>query len=424
MDPSLPTPVIDVADALSRLSHQFPKALVDDVTGFEPGTRLSAVKQVSVNEDYFQGHFPSMPVMPGVLLVESLSHAAGILLLHDGEGLVNARVQLRTVRQTKFRRQVGPGDRLVLDVRVARRRGPLALVYGTASVNGAVAAETTLHLAVVASAAVIHPTAVVHPGAVIGEGTTVGAHATIGPHVRVGRNCRVGVSCVIDGWTDIGDDNVLYPMGSFGMSPQDLKFKGEATRLVIGRGNTFREFVTIHRGTKGGGGVTRIGDRNYFMAYSHVAHDCEVGNDVLFAQAGTLGGHVIVEDCATIGAYSGLHQFCRVGRHAFIGGYSVCTKDVLPFSKTVGNRARIFGPNTLGLVRRGFATETTRKIRQAYRYLLVSKLNTTRALERIERDAAIDCPEVRELVTFIRSSKRGVILKRGARRGADSSADD
>lgn len=424
MDAILTNPAVDVPDVLSRVSHHFPTALIDEVTGLEPGRRLTAIKNVSVSEDYFQGHFPAVPVMPGVLLIEMLVHAAGILLLHDGADVRQARVHLRTVSHAKFRRPVGPGDRLILDVRVRRRRGQMALVEGSASADGQVAAEARLHLAVIASAASVHPSAVVHPGAVLGAGTVVGPHASIGANVRIGRNCRVGASCVIDGWTDIGDDNIFYPMGSFGLIPQDLKFKGEATRLSIGAGNTFREFVTIHRGTKGGGGVTRIGDRNYLMAYSHVAHDCVIGNDVLFAQAGTLGGHVLVDDFATVGAYSGLHQFCRVGRHAFIGGYSVCTKDVLPFSKTVGNRAVIFGPNTLGLIRRGISTETTRKIRQAYRYLLVSKLNTTQALERIESDGSIDCPEVRELVEFIRTSKRGVILKKGTRRGSASPVDE
>ncbi|MEW5980933.1 MAG: acyl-ACP--UDP-N-acetylglucosamine O-acyltransferase [Acidobacteriota bacterium] len=424
MDVTPPAPAVDLPDILGRLCQHFPTPLVDAITGLDPGRRLTAVKNVSASEDYFSGHFPGVPVMPGVLLMEALTHAAGILLLHDGEGVRNARVRLRTVRQAKFRRQVGPGDRLVLDVEMRKRRGPIVRVQGTASVDGQVAAEAELRLAVAASAASVHPTAVVHPGAVIGEGTVVGPYASIGAHVRIGRNCRIGASCVVDGWTDIGDDNTLYPMGSFGLNPQDLKFRGEATRLVIGRGNTFREFVTIHRGTKGGGGVTRIGDRNYLMAYSHVAHDCVIGNEVLFAQAGTLGGHVLVDDFATVGAFSGVHQFCRVGRHAFIGGYSVCTKDVPPFSKTVGNRAANFGPNTIGLIRRGLSAETTRKIRQAYRYLLVSKLNTTRALERIEGDAAIGCPEVRELVEFIRTSKRGVILKRGTRRGAESSVDE
>ena len=187
---------------------------------------------------------------------------------------------------------------------------------------------------------------------------------------------------VIDGWTEIGDDTHIFPMASIGLAPQDLKYKGERTRLTIGRGNTFREFVTINRGTQGGGGHTSIGDGNLFMAYVHVAHDCHIGNSIIFANGATLGGHVTVEDYATISAYSGVHQFCRVGRHAYVGGYSVVTKDALPFGKSVGNRARIYGLNSIGLARRGFTPDTISQLKRAYRYLLTSKLNTTRALVR------------------------------------------
>src|SRR5262249_60557495 len=190
---------------------------------------------------------------------------------------------------------------------------------------------------------------------------------------------------VVDGWTDIGEDSEVYPFASIGLVPQDLKFRGEETRLVIGRRNIFREFVTIHRGTRGGGGMTTIGDRNVFMAYVHVAHDCHVGNDTIFGNMATLGGHVTVEDFANISAGSGVHQFCRAGSHAFIGGSSVITKDALPYARTVGSRpARIFGINTVGLQRRGFTPETITKLKRTFRYLLQSKLNTTSALKQIE----------------------------------------
>jgi UDP-N-acetylglucosamine acyltransferase len=206
--------------------------------------------------------------------------------------------------------------------------------------------------------------------------------------------------------------------------PQDQKFKGERTELTIGRRNIFREFVTIHRGTQGGGGVTRIGDRNLFMAYAHVAHDSQLGHDIICGHMATLGGHVAVEDFANIGAGSGVHQFCRVGRYAFIGGYSVVTKDALPFARTVGNRARIYGLNTIGLLRRGFSTDTVAKLKRAYRYLLQSKLNTSQAVAQIEQDATLTCPEVTYLVAFIRSSQRGALLRRPTRRTDDAVADD
>ena len=185
----------------------------------------------------------------------------------------------------------------------------------------------------------------------------------------------------------------------------------------------FREFVTVHRGTEGGGGLTQVGDRNVFMAYAHVAHDCHVGHETIFGNGATLGGHVHVEDFATISAFSGVHQFCRVGRHAFIGGYSVVTKDALPYGKTVGNRARIYGLNTIGLVRRGFSVAVVRQIRQAYRILLQSKMNTSQALQHIEQDPDLQVPEVQLLVSFIRTSVRGVTLRRGGKRADDASDD-
>jgi UDP-N-acetylglucosamine acyltransferase len=204
-----------------------------------------------------------------------------------------------------------------------------------------------------------------------------------------------------------------------------LKYHGEPTRLRIGRGNTFREFVTINRGTEGGGGETTIGDGNLFMAYVHVAHDCHIGSSTIFGPHATLGGHVTVDDFANISAGSAVHQFCRVGPYAFIGGYSVVTKDALPYGRTIGSRpARVFGVNSIGLSRRGFTSATIGQLKQAYRYLLQSKLNTTRALSQIEHDEALSSPEVRLLVEFIRTSARGVILRRPTRRAEELVADE
>jgi UDP-N-acetylglucosamine acyltransferase len=322
------------------------------------------------------------------------------------------------VDDAKFRRQVVPGDRLELSVTMGRRRGSVARMAAVASVGGQTVAEMDLVIALDAVAGpVIHPTAIVHRGARLGEGTVVGPYATIGEHVVIGRNCQVGASAVVDGWTEIGDDNVIAPMASIGLAPQDLKYRGEPTRLVVGDHNVFREFVTIHRGTAGGGGVTSIGDRNLFMAYAHVAHDCHVGSQTIFGNAATLGGHVTVEDFATISAYSGVHQFCRVGQHAFVGGYTVVTRDALPYAKTVGNRARIYGVNAIGLARRGFSPELIEQLRRAYRHLV--QHNTSRALELIERDPTLAAPEVAYLVNFISTAHRGVILRRPSRRLED-----
>src|SRR5687768_18143959 len=362
--------------------------------------------------------------MPGVLMIEALTQVAAVLLLDRADAPPTARVWLRGVDNAKFRRQVVPGDRLRLEVQLGRIRTRLAKAKATAFVDDQPVAEADLLLAVDPGAAYVDPTAIVHAAARVGAGTTIGPHCTIGPEVVIGARCRIGASVVIDGWTKIGDDTSIFPMGSIGLAPQDLKYKGERTRLTIGRANTFREFVTINRGTMGGGGHTSIGDGNLFMAYVHVAHDCHIGDATIFGNGATLGGHVTVEDFATISAYSGVHQFCRVGRHAYIGGYSVVTKDALPIGKSVGNRARIYGLNTIGLLRRGFTSEVVGKLKRTYRYLLTSRLNTTRALKKIEQDATLACPEVQYLVDFIRGSQRGALLRRPSRRAEETVTDE
>jgi UDP-N-acetylglucosamine acyltransferase len=255
---------------------------------------------------------------------------------------------------------------------------------------------------------VIHSTAVVSPEAEIGEDVNVGPYCRIGPRVTIGKRCRFESHIVVEGPTQIGDDNHFYPFGTIGLQPQDLKFKGEETFLTIGNHNVFREYVNIHRGTKGGGGHTRIGNHNYLMAYVHVGHDSILGNHVILANAATLAGHVIIEDHATVGAFSGVHQFCRVGMHGYVGGYSVVTKDVLPYSKTVSERdTHAYGPNVLGLERKGFSSDQIRNIKTAFRLLLQSKLNTTQAVEAIK--AKLKSPEVQVIVDFIETTDRGVI---------------
>jgi UDP-N-acetylglucosamine acyltransferase len=416
---------IDLTSLLDRIYYRYPSFLIDAIAEHERGVRLVAHKNVTVNEEFFQGHFPGMPLMPGVLMIEALTQVAAVLLLERPDAPPTARAWLRGVNNAKFRRQVVPGDRLRLEVVVGRTRSRLAKAQAAAFVAGQPVAEAELLLAIDPGPAYVDPSARVHPSATIGEGTMIGPHCTIGPDVTIGRRCVIGASAVIDGWTEIGDRTRVFPMASIGLAPQDLKYKGERTRLVIGADNTFREFVTINRGTVGGGGETRIGDGNLFMAYVHVAHDCHVGSHTIFGPGATLGGHVVVEDFATVSAYSGVHQFCKVGRHGFIGGYSVITKDAPPFGKSVGNRpARMFGLNTVGLVRRGFSQDTIRQLRRAYRYLLSSKLNTTRALHRIEQDPTLTSPEVAYLVEFIRTAERGVILRRPARRTEELVGDE
>jgi len=255
----------------------------------------------------------------------------------------------------------------------------------------------------------IAETAVISSDATLAPDVSVGPYAVIGPHVTIGTGSVIGPHQRIEGPTTIGERNRFFGQASIGTEPQDLKFRGERTELRIGNDNVFREFVTINRGTVGGGGITTIGSNNFFMAYSHVAHDCHIGDGTIFANNATLAGHVDVGDFSTIGAFSAVHQFCRVGDHAFIGGGSICTQDVLPYVKTVGNRpAKTYGINTIGLERKGFTKETIEALQRAYRILTRSKMLLQEAVDKIEAELGFHA-EVRYFAEFVRESKRGVI---------------
>ncbi len=254
----------------------------------------------------------------------------------------------------------------------------------------------------------IHSSAVIDPTARLGPGVRVGPHAVVGAEVEIGEGTEVGASAVVLGPTRIGRRNRIFPHACLGFEPQDLKFRGERTTLEVGDGNVFREFCTVHRGTGAGNSVTRIGSGGLFMAYAHVAHDCEVGDRVIFANNATLAGHVIVEDDATVGALTAVHQFCRIGRHAYIGGVSVITQDALPFVKTVGQKPAIYGVNRIGLERRGFDEARLRSIEKALRILTRERLSTTSALERLRAEFPGDA-DVTYLADFVAASERGVI---------------
>jgi len=257
----------------------------------------------------------------------------------------------------------------------------------------------------------IHPTAIVEPGARVPASCTVGPFCHVGAEVEMGEHCELVSHVVMEGPTRMGSHNRLFPFASVGCGPQDLTYKGEPTRLEIGDRNQIREFVTIHRGTVKGGGLTRVGSDCLIMAYAHIAHDCVVGDHVIMANAATLAGHVTIEEWATIGAFSPVHQFVRVGTHAYIGGGSVITQDVLPFSKTCASRdVQAYGANAIGLERRGFSKERVRKIQHAFRVLLASKLNTAQALEKLRTEGGLG-EDVEMLVRFIETSERGVIKR-------------
>ncbi|MGC1782169.1 MAG: acyl-ACP--UDP-N-acetylglucosamine O-acyltransferase [Acidobacteriaceae bacterium] len=257
--------------------------------------------------------------------------------------------------------------------------------------------------------ATVHATAIVAESATIGSGCKVGPYCTIGPDVALGENCELVSHVVLDGHTRLGEKNRIFPFASVGVAPQDLKYRGEPTRLEMGDRNTIRECVTISRGTAGGGGTTRIGSDCLIMAYAHIGHDSQIGNFCIVANAAALAGHVTVEDHATVGALCPVHQYCRIGMHSYVGGGTTITQDVLPFSLTSATReTHAFSLNKVGLERRGFSPEQVRGLHRAYRTLLAAKLNTTQALEKIKTSETLS-EEVKYLIAFIESSSRGVI---------------
>ena len=255
----------------------------------------------------------------------------------------------------------------------------------------------------------VHPTAIVDPAAHVSESAEIGPYCILGEGVSIGPRTRLMAHVYMEGPLAVGEDNVFYPYSTAGVAPQDLKYKGERSETRIGSRNRIREFVTIHRGTEGGGMLTSIGDDNLLMAYVHIAHDVRAGSHIVFSHGATMGGHVTVEDWAVISAGSAVHQFCRIGQHSIVGGYTVVTQDVLPFSMTVQDReTRVFGENKTGLERRGFSSETIEALHKAFRLLTKAGLNTTQALERIEAEVPAS-DEVAQLVAFIRSAERGFI---------------
>jgi len=253
-----------------------------------------------------------------------------------------------------------------------------------------------------------HPTAVIEDGASLGDGVLIGPYATVGKHVTLGSGTKVGAHAVVEGHTTLGEDCEIFPHACIGTIPQDLKYHGEISYLVAGDRNVFREFVTANVGTEGGGGVTQVGSDNLFMAYCHLAHDCIIGNHVIFGNAATLAGHVIIEDWVNVGAFSGVEQFRRVGQHAFVAAYAGATKDVVPYCTVQGNHCQVFGLNIVGLKRRDFSVVAIGELKRAFRLLFRNNLNTTQALDMISGED-FESPEVAVLVEFVRNSEHGIV---------------
>ena len=255
----------------------------------------------------------------------------------------------------------------------------------------------------------IHPTAIVDARARVAESAEIGPYCVVGPEVEIGARTRLMANLYLEGPTWIGEDNVFFPYSTVGVASQDLKYKGERAETRIGHRNRIREFVTIHRGTQGGGLVTSIGSDNLIMVQAHVAHDVRIGDHVILGNSVGVAGHVIIEDWVDVSPFSGIHQFCRIGRHAFIGPYSVIKQDVMPYSLTSHKpESAVFGANSIGLERRGFDKATVEALQTAFRLLPRAGLNTSQAIDRIRAEVPA-LSEIEELIAFIRASERGII---------------
>jgi UDP-N-acetylglucosamine acyltransferase len=411
------------------LPHRYPFLLVDRVLEFEVDRRIVAVKNVTHNEPHFTGHFPGRPIMPGVLICEALAQAGGLLVHGTLAGALGESIPgdapfllLTGIENARFRRPVQPGDQLRLEVTLERRHRPLWKFHGVARVGDQVAAQADFAAVEIAGDASIarapaasgsepavrvHPTAVVSPTAELDHGVAIDAHAWVGPRVRLGRDTHVMHHASVDGATALGSGNRVFPYAQVGCLPQDLKYRGEEGRLSIGDRNQIREFATLSIGTLGGGLATTIGSDNLLMNYSHVGHDCHVGDHAILANGVPLAGHVTVEDHAILSGLAAVAQFVRIGESAFVGGGSMVVMDVPPFCIANGDRAKLKGLNLVGLERRGFDAEEVQALKRSYRVLFQSKLLAAEAVARVRAELG-GSPRSLQLAAFVEGSERGV----------------
>jgi UDP-N-acetylglucosamine acyltransferase len=418
----MPAPIMDINQIKKLLPHRYPFLLVDKVVEHEPGKRIVAIKNVTSNEEFFNGHFPENPVMPGVLQLEALAQAAGLMMAGTQTDLGEKKLVLfGGANDVRFRKPVLPGDTLELVVELIKVKGPFIKALGKANVAGELACEAEITLAIapnkpVASAepeGLVHPTAVIHPTAKLGANVKVGAYTIIKANVVIGDNNVIDDHVVIDENTIMGADNHIHYGAIIGDLPQDIKFSGETSGVKIGNRNQLREYVTINRAT-GDGNYTSIGDDNLIMSHVHLAHNVQVGSEVAIVSMCQIAGHVKIEDQVVIGGMVGIPQFLRIGRMAMIGGYARLYQDIPPFMLCGGNPAEVSGINIIGLKRRKISPEAIDFIKTAYKLIYRGGLNTSQALEKIKTEcvtAGLMLPEIQHMVDFIEKSTKGINRK-------------
>jgi UDP-N-acetylglucosamine acyltransferase len=428
------------------LPHRYPMLLVDKITEIEPGHRIVGHKNVTSTEEFFQGHFPGHPVMPGVLILEAMAQVAGVLILVS-RNTPGALSYFAKVDKARFLQPVRPGDQLVTEATLQILRGPYCQAQVTGRVDGQVvveaeytfftttdssaqtivrqanpsvmesaaameksaekpiAAQNGAHLNGSAPKSNIHQLALVDPSAKIGEGVSIGPFCIVEADTEIGDGTSLESHVVIKRGTSIGKNCRIWPHVVLGHEPQDLKWKGERSFLKIGDNNTLREMVTIHRAT-GEGEATVLGDNNLLMAYVHIGHNCSIGSNNMISNSTGISGHVTIEDKCVIGGFVGIHQFVHIGKMAMVGGLSKVVQDVPPFCIADGRPAKIHGLNIRGLRRNGVASEQRNQVGTAFKLLYRSNINTSQALERIHAEVPVS-PTLEYLTSFIERVREG-----------------